>query len=109
MTTALETVGLGRRYRRRWGLRDCTLRVPTGSITGLVGPNGAGKSTLLRLATGLSRPSAGTISVFGRDVRPNSTEHLDRIGYFDQVRPLYGTFRVDEMLAFGPLLAFTSP
>ncbi len=101
MTIALETVGLGRRYRTRWGLRDCTLRVPTGSITGLVGPNGAGKSTLLRMAAGLSRPTAGTVSIFGRGVNPNSTEHLHRIGYFDQLRPLYEGLRVGEMLTFG--------
>ncbi len=101
MTAALETVGLGRRYRTKWGLRGCTLTVPEGSITGLVGPNGAGKSTLLRLAAGLSRPTTGTISIFGDEVDPNSTAHLDRIGYFDQLRPLYNGFRVKEMLTFG--------
>ena len=36
MTVALETDGLGRRYRSTWGLRDCTLTVREGSITGLV-------------------------------------------------------------------------
>ncbi len=49
---AVESLGLGRRYGAKWGLRDCSLTVPEGSITGLVGPNGAGKSTLLRLAAG---------------------------------------------------------
>ncbi len=101
MTTALETEGLGRRYRTKWGLRDCTLTVPEGSITGLVGPNGAGKSTLLRLAAGLSRPTTGTVRVFGTEVAPNSTDHLDRVGYFDQLRPLYDGFRVEELLALG--------
>lgn len=101
MTDALETVGLGRRYRNKWGLRDCTLDVPRGSITGLIGPNGAGKSTLLRLSAGLSRPTTGTVSVFGQIVRPNGTEHLSRIGYFDQLRPLYGGLRVEETLLFG--------
>ena len=101
MTDALETVGLGRRYRRKWGLRDCSLNVPRGSITGLIGPNGAGKSTLLRLSAGLSRPTTGTVSLFGRTVRPNGTEHLSRIGYFDQLRPLYGALRVEETLLFG--------
>ena len=98
---ALETVGLGRRYRTRWGLRDCSLTVSAGSITGLVGPNGAGKSTLLRLAAGLSRPTTGTVSIFGELVEPNSTRHLQRIGYFDQLKPLYSGLRVDETLRFG--------
>ena len=104
MTAALEAEGLGRRYRTKWGLRDCTLSVPEGSITGLIGPNGAGKSTLLRLAAGLSRPSAGSVSVFGQVVRPNSTKHLARMGYLDQLHPLYGGFKVKEMLRFGEKL-----
>jgi ABC-2 type transport system ATP-binding protein len=101
MTAALETVGLGRRYRSNWGLRDCSLTVRESSITGLVGPNGAGKSTLLRLAAGLSRPTTGSVRIFGEEVDPNGTDHLARIGYFDQLRPLYGSFTVEEMLAFG--------
>jgi len=101
MTAALETIGLGRRYRANWGLRDCSLSVRAGSITGLVGPNGAGKSTLLRLAAGLSRPTAGAVRIFDEEVDPNGTAHLRRIGYFDQLRPLYGNFRVEEMLTFG--------
>ncbi len=101
---AVETIDLGRRYRTKWGLRDCSLSVPEGSITGLVGPNGAGKSTLLRLAAGLSRPTKGTVSIFGQLVRPNSTDHLHRLGYFDQLRPLYPGLRVDEMLRLGEKL-----
>jgi len=107
MTAALETVGLGRRYGSKWGLRNCTLQVPDGSITGLVGPNGAGKSTLLCLAAGLSRPTTGSVKIFGQEVDPNSTEHLHRIGYFDQLRPLYRGYRVEEMLAFGRRLNAT--
>ena len=42
MTAVIEARQLGKRYRSRWALADCTLSVPTGSIAGLVGPNGAG-------------------------------------------------------------------
>jgi ABC-2 type transport system ATP-binding protein len=104
MTAALETVDLGRRYMINWGLRNCTLRVPEGSITGLVGPNGAGKSTLLRLAAGVSRPSAGSVSVFGEKADQNSASFLARVSYLDQDRPLYKQFRVEEMLKFGQKL-----
>jgi len=107
MTAALETVGLGRRYRTKWALRDCTFSVPEGSITGIVGPNGAGKSTLFRLAAGISRPTSGTVTVFGQEVRLNSSEHLKRLGYFDQLRPLYSGFRVEEMLTLGRRLNST--
>ncbi len=98
---ALSTVDLGRRYHTKWALRHCTLEVPSGSITGLVGPNGAGKSTLLRLAAGLSRPDTGTISAFGNAVRPNGTDHLANIGYLDQLRPVYPSFKVSELLTLG--------
>ena len=38
MTPALEAEGLGRRYGRKWALRDCTLSLPAGQVIGLVGP-----------------------------------------------------------------------
>ena len=44
------------------GVNDLTLDVQPG-ITGLLGPNGAGKTTLFRMATGLIKPSAGSILV----------------------------------------------
>ena len=44
---ALVAEGLGKRYGRVWGLRDCSLTVPVGRVVGLVGANGAGKTTLL--------------------------------------------------------------
>jgi ABC-2 type transport system ATP-binding protein len=46
MTAAIETHGLGKRYRRQWALADCTLSIPAGHVVGLVGPNGAGKPNL---------------------------------------------------------------
>ena len=39
MSIAVEARGLGKRYRRRWALSDCTLSIPSGRVTGLVGPN----------------------------------------------------------------------
>ena len=36
MSTAVEARGLGKRYRQRWALSDCSLTVPTGHVIGLV-------------------------------------------------------------------------
>jgi ABC-type multidrug transport system ATPase subunit len=60
VTTILEAAGLGKRYGRRWALRDCTLTIPAGQVVGLVGPNGAGKTTLLNLAVGLLMEAVAT-------------------------------------------------
>ena len=59
--------GLGKRFRREWGLRDLTLTIPAGAVVGLAGPNAAGKSTLLSLAAGVLAPSEGSIAVLGHD------------------------------------------
>lgn len=47
-------------------LHDISLRVARGESVGIIGENGAGKSTLLKVIAGVSRPSAGTVSVSGR-------------------------------------------
>jgi ABC-2 type transport system ATP-binding protein len=101
MTAALETRGLGRRYGSQWALQSCTLEIPRGTVTALVGPNGAGKTTLLRLAVGLTRPSAGSVRVFGLDPRAQAEEALPQVGFLAQEHPLYGGFTVAEMLRMG--------
>jgi ABC-2 type transport system ATP-binding protein len=100
-TAVLETVNLGKRYRRKWGLQDCTLTIPKGRVAALVGPNGAGKSTLLRMAAGLDQPSVGNLRVLGESPTSGSGDLKERVGYLDQERPLYKSFRVAEMLRFG--------
>lgn len=103
-TAALETAGLGKRYGRKWGLEDCSFSLPAGRVAALVGPNGAGKSTLLRMVAGITRPTTGEVRVFGRSPQDQTEEVLRQIGYLDQERPLYDSFRVDEMLRFGAKL-----
>jgi ABC-2 type transport system ATP-binding protein len=90
---------LGKRFRRHWGLRDCTLTIPAGSIVGLAGPNAAGKSTLLSLAAGLLAPSEGTIAVLGRDPLREPSVLAD-VGYVAQSSPLYKSFTVAETIEF---------
>ncbi len=49
-------------------IKDVNFAIQTGKVTGLIGPDGAGKTTLMRLAAGLLRPDAGTLTVLGLDV-----------------------------------------
>ncbi len=100
MTAVIEAQGLGKRYRRRWALTDCTVEIPAGRVVGLVGPNGAGKTTLLHLAVGLLRPSAGSIAVLGD--RPGAgTGQLRRIGFVAQDAPTYAGLSVADHLRLG--------
>ena len=102
MSIAVEATGLGRRYGRKWALRDCTLQLPTERVTALVGPNGAGKSTLLHLAVGLLAPSAGQVRVLGSE--PRKADSLPRIGFVAQDKPLYRQLTVAETLRMGARL-----
>jgi ABC-2 type transport system ATP-binding protein len=93
----IEAVGLGKRYgRKKWGLRDCTLSVPSGCVTGLVGPNGSGKTTLLSLAVGMIRPTAGTVRVAGETA--GSRAARDLTAFVAQDAPLYQNLPVRDML-----------
>src|SRR5260370_41109800 len=84
----IETTGLGKRYRRNWALRDCTLGIPGGHVVALVGPNGAGKTTMLSMAVGLTTPTAGRVTVLGGE-RTGSSGALARSAFVPQDAPLY--------------------
>jgi ABC-2 type transport system ATP-binding protein len=100
MTAVIEARGLGKRYRNRWALADCTLHIPAGHIAGLVGPNGAGKTTLLHLVTGLLAPTTGTIEVAGGP--PAATKaQLTRVGFVAQDAPVYAGLSVADHLRLG--------
>jgi len=47
-------------------LKDVTLHIPRGQITGLVGDNGAGKSTLIKIISGVLKPDSGAIEFAGK-------------------------------------------
>ena len=103
MTAMLRARGLGKRYRQRQALTDCTLDIPAGRVVGLVGPNGAGKSTLLNLAAGMSSPTTGEIEVCGG--RPGSgAAQLSKVGFVAQDTPTYASLTVAEHLRLGARL-----
>lgn len=93
----IETHGLGKRYRRSWALRDCSLAIPPGNVVALVGHNGAGKTTLLNLLVGLIEPTEGSVSVLGGG-QAGSPAALDGVGYVAQEAPLYQNLTVGDTL-----------
>jgi ABC-2 type transport system ATP-binding protein len=103
VSAVIAASGLGKQYRRTWALRDCTLAISEGHVTGLVGPNGAGKTTLLRLASGMLTPTRGTITVLGQ--RPAAgPAQLARVGFVAQDTAVYARMTVADHLRLGSWL-----
>ena len=73
MTIAVEAQDLFRVHSTPEGdaaaLQGLTLSVAEGEILTVLGPSGAGKTSFLRILAGLDLPSAGTIRVFGENLR----------------------------------------
>jgi ABC-2 type transport system ATP-binding protein len=100
---AFQARGLGKQYRGRWALSQCTLDVPAGQVVGLVGPNGAGKTTLLHLAVGMLPPTTGTIEVLGGHPA-SGPEQLGKVGFVAQDTPTYSGLSVADHLKLGAKL-----
>jgi ABC-2 type transport system ATP-binding protein len=86
-------------------VRDLTLDIEPGEVFGLLGPNGAGKSTTLYMLAGLMRPSSGSISIFGRDLRRNFLEIAPRIGVLVERPTFYEHLTVGKNLEISCRLA----
>ena len=67
--------GPGKRRRVVEALRDVSLRIEPGTITGVVGPNGAGKTTLFGLLLGFLEATSGEITIGGLDPRAYIRKH----------------------------------
>ena len=67
-------------------LKDLTLTVKKGFVTGFIGGNGVGKSTTIKLIMNLLQPDSGTISVFGLNYKEHEKEIKQRIGFvYDEI------------------------
>ena len=75
----LRTRGLSKKFGKRWAVKDLNLEVLRGDVFGFVGPNGAGKSTTIRMILTLLRPTAGSVEIFGKDLRENRRRVLSRV------------------------------
>ncbi len=77
---ALETRELTKVYDGANAVSGVSLSVPAGSLYGLVGANGAGKTTLLSMATGLLRPTHGSVFIGGHNVWADPVGARGRVG-----------------------------
>lgn len=80
-TPVIETTHLTHRYGEVLAVHDLNLSVYEGEIFGFLGPNGAGKTTTIRMLLDYIRPSSGSATIFGRDVRHDGLEIRREVGY----------------------------
>jgi ABC-2 type transport system ATP-binding protein len=77
---------------------DLSLEIRAGETFGFLGPNGAGKTTTIKLVNGLLRPTAGRITIFGREARDLAVRA--RVGFLPEQPWFYDYLRADEFLDF---------
>jgi branched-chain amino acid transport system ATP-binding protein len=101
--TALEVRGLFAGYGRIEALHGIDLRVGQGELVALVGANGAGKTTLLRAVSGLIKASAGSVTLFGREIGRDSADARVRAGLSQVLegRQVFGPMSVQDNLLLG--------
>ena len=89
--------GLSKRFGRIQALDRLSFEIPAGHVFGFLGSNGAGKTTTMRIALGVLRADAGTITWGGVDHR-----RLRRAtwGYLPEERGLYPKMTVLDQLIF---------
>jgi ABC-2 type transport system ATP-binding protein len=90
----------GSSSRPKVAVDDLSFAVDKGEVVGFLGPNGAGKSTTLRILAGFLGMTSGKVEVAGYDIRDQSFEARQKIGYMPEAVPLYGEMRVAEYLGF---------
>ena len=99
MADIVQTRGLCKQYGKVLRVNHLDLQVPEGAIYGFLGPNGAGKSTTLKMILGLVHPTAGSISVFGKEVNGhNRLDMLKQVGSLIESPSYYGHLTGEENL-----------
>ena len=66
MSYIMQTQNLTKTYGKKDAAKDININIREGEIYGLIGRNGAGKTTIMRMISGLSNPTSGTYSLFGK-------------------------------------------
>lgn len=90
---------LRKTYGSEVALDTVSLSISSGVVYGFLGPNGAGKTTTMRLLTGLTQPSAGTVSIQGISV-DDRRALASHVGYLPESPPLYDEFSAREQLDY---------
>jgi len=81
-------------------VHDFNLDIEKGEFISFLGPSGCGKTTVLRMIAGFETPTAGTLSINGKDQRPLKPNQRN-IGMVFQAYALFPNMTVHDNVAFG--------
>ena len=108
--TALSVDHLTKSFGGRKAVDDVSFALPEGAFLSVFGPNGAGKTTLLRMLATLSRPTEGTVTLAGIDVKEEPERVREAIGLISHNPMLYPDLTAEEnLLLYAKLYGVTDP
>jgi ABC-2 type transport system ATP-binding protein len=96
---AIEVKHLSKRFDEFQALSDVSFSVEDGETFGFLGPNGAGKTTTIRILTGISAPTEGTATIFGRDIVRETIAARKLMGIVSETSNIY-----DDLTAWRNLM-----
>ncbi len=96
----IEAQAVTRRYGDYVAVDNVSFGIAEGEIVGILGPNGAGKTTTLRMITGFLPPTAGRITVNGKNLVSDPVGARRDLGYLPENVALYPEMRVSEYLMY---------
>jgi heme exporter protein A len=100
MDIAIEVQGLSKSFGHRQALSNVNLCISAGTLVLLAGPNGAGKTTLLRILAMLTRPTTGTLRIFGLAPHQHGAKIRQQIGFLAHQTLLYDDLTAEQNLNF---------
>ena len=111
MSAMLSLSAVDAGYGGFQALFGVSLEVSAGEAVAVIGPNGAGKTTLMRVISGLVRPSSGTLTMEGADLRATPAHHILALGiaHVPENRRLFPRMTVEDNLRMGAFVAAARP
>lgn len=97
---AIEVDHLSKHFGKLVALNDISFSVAEGETFGFLGPNGAGKTTTIRLLTGISAPTGGRATVFGKDIVKETTAARKQMGIVHETSNIYDDLSAWQNLMF---------
>nr|WP_201551065.1 LPS export ABC transporter ATP-binding protein [Psychrobacter sp. DD43] len=94
----LSMQNLGKRYGKRWVVKDVSFSVEQGQVVGLLGPNGAGKTTSFYMVVGLVNMDKGRVTLGNMDLSKYAMHERARagIGYLPQEASIFRKLSIED-------------